>query len=403
MAYTPPLNPQPIKVPDVATTGALAALNAAVTTAVNSQGIVAIQLTGTWAGTIAFQGTEDPTGIAAASTSWFNVNGVQSVSGAQLSSTTTNGQYRVNSGGYTAVRVIMTVFTSGSATVWMNASLAPSMATLAEPLPTGTNSIGRAAIDQTTNIIAAATMQNAAVAVGNGVNLNVQGYTTAIVSITGTMSAGTTIAFKASPDDVFFDFIAAHQLGVAGSLVTSTTNIGNYRINCAGSKSVQAIITTYGAGTITAKGTVSVLSGHPTTVNSNIIAALPAGTNTIGKVSAGSSTTGGLTTFTLISAATTNATSVKATAGTVYSLQASNTGAAVAFIKLYNLATAPTVGTSVAVKTLILPVGGGIVMSTADIGLAFGTGIAIATTGIATTADVTAVALAQVVINIDYV
>ena len=130
---------------------------------------------------------------------------------------------------------------------------------------------------------------------------------------------------------------------------------------------------------------------------------LPAGTNNIGKISAASSTTGGLTPFTLISAATTNATIVKASAGTVYSLQASNTGATVAFLKLYNLATAPTVGTSVAVKTLIIPVGGGIVMNGNDIGLNFGTGIAIATTGVASTADTTAVALAQVVINIDYI
>ena len=251
-----------VTTPDVATTGALAALNAAVTTAVNSQGIVAIQLTGTWVGTVTFQGTQDPTGAAAATTSWFNVNGVQSVSGAQLASTTNNGQYRVNSGGYTAVRVIMTVFTSGSATVWMNASLAPSMATLAEPLP--------------------------------------------------------------------------------------------------------------------------------------------AGTNNIGKVTAGSSTTGGATPFTLISAATTNATSVKASAGTIYGIQASNTGAAIAFLKIYNLATAPTVGTSVAVKTLPLPVGGGIVLSSNDIGVAYGTGIAIAVTGLAATADVTAVALNQVVVNIDY-
>jgi hypothetical protein len=36
----------------------------------------------------------------------------------------------------------MSVYTSGTATVWLNSSAAASMATLAEPLPVGTNSIG---------------------------------------------------------------------------------------------------------------------------------------------------------------------------------------------------------------------------------------------------------------------
>ena len=149
------------------------------------------------------------------------------------------------------------------------------------PLPTGTNSIGRSAIDQTTNIIAATVMQNAAVAVGNGVNLNVQGYSTAIISISGTMS-GSTIVFNESFDDVNFRPIAAHQLGITGNLLTTTTNTGEFRISCAGLKSLQAVITVYGTGSITVKGSVSVLSGHGTTVNSNIIAALPTGTNAIG-------------------------------------------------------------------------------------------------------------------------
>lgn len=275
---------------DLAVTATLAAASATGATATVGSGIAGIQLTGTWVGTITFQGTQDPLAATAPAASWFNVNGVASVTGLQVTSTTTNGQWRVNAGGYTAVRAIMTVFTSGSATVWINSSAAASMATLAEPLPAGANTIG-------------------------AVN----------IAATQTLAA-----------------------------VTAITN------------------------------------------------ALPAGTNNIGKVNAATSATGGATPFTLISAATTNATSVKATAGTVYSIQASNTGAAVAFLKLYNLAVAPTVGTSVAIKTLIIPAGGGIVFSGADVGIAFTTGISLATTGLATTADVTAVALNQVVANVDY-
>ena len=155
--------------------------------------------------------------------------------------------------------------------------------------------------------------------------------------------------------------------------------------------------------TVKPASTAAVATDLPAVVALHPTSPLPAGTNKLGTVQAVSSTTGGLTPFTLISAATTNATSVKATAGTVYSIQASNTGAAVAFLKLFNLATAPTVGTSVAVKTLIIPAGGGIVVPINDIGLAFGTGISFSTTGLATTADTTVVALAQVVVNIDYI
>ena len=771
MAYTPVLNPQPIKVPDVATTGTMAVAAAAVVTAVNSQGIVAIQLTGTWVGSINFQGTEDPAGITAASTSWFNVNGVASVTGLQVTAATANGQFRVNSGGYTAVRAIMTTYTSGTATAWLNASLAPSMATLAEPLPIGTNTIGNTrlsdgvtaalasvapfhntdnqgtstgnavltgGIAQLLNIngnldrqratgsdgisalgvatgsaqfamtfkgtIAAtitlsaspqvitpfamtgnvqgvnwsivigtvltvdtgatletvlitaitsttftaifakshsagvsftgyvynqerdaageldgATGAGTAVAVGyeyngghpDGIhnydrerNLNAKGHV--VQTITATTVGQTSITAATAPtglepgelilistaglatpevayvasnyligsttiplaaplavagntflhfeqyapngpgtngllpfgigieEDVVFDPVtglfyierSATQDGVPGANLPMVTaglyNGATFDRPKSIATGIQGVGLTDGTNSVSVKAasTAAVVTDkslvtafHPssslpgginsigligntsfnvtqgtgtnlhTVVDSGTITAvtaitnaLPTGTNIIGKagidqttpgntnnvsmsastgvgtsnlvkddtsfgdgvttgiatvtarlfngttydrargdltngawvnvktgkLNIGSATTGGLTTFTLISTATTNATNVKATAGTVYSIQASNTGAAVAFLKLYNLAVAPTVGTSVAVKTLIIPVGGGIVLSANDIGIAFTTGIAIATTGIASTADTTAVALNQVVINVDY-
>lgn len=114
-------------------------------------------------------------------------------------------------------------------------------------------------------------------------------------------------------------------------------------------------------------------------------------------------TTGGATPYQLISAATTNATSVKASAGTVYGIQVYNTGAAVAFLKIYNKASAPTVGTDTPVKTIGIPAAGGSNLPITDIGIALGTGIAFAITGLNTVADTTAVAANQVTVNIDYV
>jgi hypothetical protein len=59
--------------------------------------------------------------------------------------------------------------------------------------------------------------------------------------------------------------------------------------------------------------------------------------------------------FRLISAASTNGTSLKASAGTLYVLYAINTNAAVRYIKFYNKASAPTVGTDTPVATFAVP------------------------------------------------
>ncbi len=105
----------------------------------------------------------------------------------------------------------------------------------------------------------------------------------------------------------------------------------------------------------------------------------------------------------ITSAATTNATSVKATAGTVYSLVASNTGAAAAFLKLYNKASAPTVGTDVPVLTIALPASGTVTVPFGATGHRFATGIALAITNLAADSDATAVAANQVKVLTAYI
>jgi hypothetical protein len=114
----------------------------------------------------------------------------------------------------------------------------------------------------------------------------------------------------------------------------------------------------------------------------------------------------GLSQSKTISAASTNATSVKGSAGQVYSIQAFNIGAAVAYLKLYNKASAPTVGTDTPVKVLMIPaasspVGSGFIY-TQVLGLEFATGIAFAITGGIADSNTTAIAANEVVINLDY-
>lgn len=86
------------------------------------------------------------------------------------------------------------------------------------------------------------------------------------------------------------------------------------------------------------------------------------------------------------SAASTNATLVKASAGTLKGLMALNTTAATVWLKLYDKATAPTVGTDAPTLTLPIPAGGGLAFDQAmtfavGIGFALTTGVADADTG----------------------
>lgn len=115
-------------------------------------------------------------------------------------------------------------------------------------------------------------------------------------------------------------------------------------------------------------------------------------------------TSGGYTISKTLSAATTNATSVKASAGQVYGWYVSNINASPAYFKLYNKASAPTVGTDVPVMTITIPgnaTGAGSNINWVH-GIAFATGIAFAITTGATTADTGAVALNEVIINLLY-
>jgi ABC-type transporter Mla subunit MlaD len=112
------------------------------------------------------------------------------------------------------------------------------------------------------------------------------------------------------------------------------------------------------------------------------------------------------TPYHLVSAASTNATSLKNAAGVVYGIQCSNVNAAARYLKLYNKASAPTVGTDTPVKTLIIPgnaAGAGTNIPISVRGINFSTGIAFALTTEATDAGTTAVAASEIVVNIDYI
>jgi hypothetical protein len=195
----------------------------------------------------------------------------------------------------------------------------------------------------------------------------------------------------------------------------------------AGTKSIGTVV--LGAGSAAAgKIIVTALEGEPkvkvaelpaTPAGSNEIGkvkvtelpALPTGANAIGKLAEGAAvigkvglapqTSGGLLIKRLLAAASTNATSVKAEAGQVFGWYIFNSASSIRYLKLYNKASAPTVGTDTPVITLPIPKEAGANVEFVN-GIAFATGISLATTKGVADANSEAVAENDLIVNLFY-
>ncbi|HEY8885957.1 MAG TPA: hypothetical protein VIM31_00440 [Candidatus Microsaccharimonas sp.] len=242
-------------------------------------------------------------------------------------------------------------------------------------------------------------------------NLNTVSVT---MSNTSTMTGGV-LTFEVSPDSGTTWFAIA--MARIDSYTVETTYTLSTVANRAWTSSVDAFTNfrvrlstiIVGTGTATIKVAAQLFAIEPIITvgqataaslqTTAAIASIAAGANLIGKVNVTTQTTGGATSFTLISAATTNGTNVKASAGVLYMLTATNNSATVAFLKMYNLSTAPTVGSSSVVLTFMIPANGGVMVPIPPTGITFSTGIAYALTGLPAGNDSTAVALNQIQLN----
>jgi hypothetical protein len=98
----------------------------------------------------------------------------------------------------------------------------------------------------------------------------------------------------------------------------------------------------------------------------------------------------------------TDSTNVKASAGQLFWAFITNANASARFIKFYNSASAPTLGSGTPVLTFLIPPGSSGLQLTAEQGLAFGTGIGYTlSTGVAD-ANAVAVAADEIVVNLGY-
>lgn len=96
------------------------------------------------------------------------------------------------------------------------------------------------------------------------------------------------------------------------------------------------------------------------------------------------------------SAATTNATAVSAVPCDLYGVIAMNTVAAVKYLKIYNKATAPVVGTDIPVLTIPLAPSNALTSIQFEMAMYFNLGLSYAITGADGDADATAVAAGDV-------
>jgi hypothetical protein len=249
-------------------------------------------------------------------------------------------------------------------------------------------------------------------------DLTVSGFTSFAVQLVGTWTG--TIVFEANIDPTN----VSGWVGVdvwdesQEKYVTSTTANGNWwfePIGSVGAIRVRASAWTSGTATglllagMAHNANFEYTGANGTTLPSNIAAIGGSdGTNlralsvdTTGKLQTVTvpTTTGGLTTTRVISAASTNASTPKASAGQVYGWSIQNSGGSNRFVKLYNKASNPTVGTDTPFMTLMIPTGGGNNFM-GDVGIPFSTGIAMAITANGTDADTTAVAATEIFVNL---
>ena len=109
-----------------------------------------------------------------------------------------------------------------------------------------------------------------------------------------------------------------------------------------------------------------------------------------------------VTTSTVNSLATTNALLVKATGATVFSITASNIGATTRYLKIYNKATAPVVGTDIPILTIPILAGNIQNIDLGTFGLRTLTGLGIGITAGALDTDVAVIGAGEVKVLIAY-
>lgn len=229
-----------------------------------------------------------------------------------------------------------------------------------------------------------------ALTVGGRDTLTVQviGTYTGALSIQGTIDGTNWVTFGGAA-------LIVNLATAATSATIASASTGLFQVGISGVQQVR--VTALSAVTGTATLSLRAVDGNAQVA---LDAAIPAGSNAIGAVTITGSATVTPTTgtpYALTTAATTNAAVVKASAGSLFEVAITNTTAAAIVVKLYNKATAPTVGTDVPLLAVPVAVGSVATIGFPEIGKRFSAGIAIATTAAIATTDVAAISAGAII------
>ena len=209
--------------------------------------------------------------------------------------------------------------------------------------------------------------------------IDTTGYSQLVASNTGN-AGGNSLRFDVSGDGVNFTQGVYFQKQPTGSVVQTDSAASNATyIIPAYARYVRPYVSTYVSGTTSLSVNLRNANATPL-VQSNQGSASSSGAAGAWPIYIAPSTNAGATNSRVMATASTNATSVKATAGVVYGYSFSNAAASARYVRLFNLATAPTVGTSTPALTIVLAAGATVALNL-DIGVAYATGISYDITG----------------------
>lgn len=214
------------------------------------------------------------------------------------------------------------------------------------------------------------------------------------------VGSGNTETFEESADNSNWETVPCRFAGgfTTAASATFTTNVGPW--NCPLYLHYARLRTsTYGSGTVTAVAILKAAGVHTTYTIGNFGGGV---TDQLGAVFAIPSASGGNSVCSFIAAASTNANFCKASAGQVYVGVCSNPAAYAVTVRLFNKASAPTVGTDTPVFRLLIPAGATVALPPDALGYAFATGIAYDATKLFADSDTTVLVAGDVACTFGY-
>lgn len=239
------------------------------------------------------------------------------------------------------------------------------------------------------------------------VTVDADGYNTVVFNLSGTYVAAVTLEASIDGGTSWFSVMGARTeaAGAESVSATLTNTVRTYLVNAVGYTHVRARVSTFTSGSlkITARGSGAAIQPATTLAGGTTAATQSTGSTSAAWLIAAAGIANNLTTTTSVnSAASTNAANVKTTAGTVYNIFIHNASAATRYVRFYNKASAPTVGTDVPVQVIAVPAGSSKEI-TSPVGIKYGTGIGYSITAAAGATDATAVAAGDVQLSFSWI